>query len=81
MKKLIIVLLNLTFFIPSLLAGNAPKVKSKTEKITVAAYYFPNYHTNDPRNIINKGEDWSEWELVKAVFIEQFRKLANRYRE
>ncbi len=67
MKKLIIVLLNLTFFIPSLLAGNAPKVKSKTEKITVAAYYFPNYHTNDPRNIINKGEDWSEWELVKAA--------------
>ena len=67
MNKPILVLLSLAFFIPSLLAGNAPKVKSKTEKITVAAYYFPNYHTNDPRNIINKGADWSEWELVKAA--------------
>ncbi|MEI6141396.1 MAG: glycoside hydrolase family 99-like domain-containing protein [Mariniphaga sp.] len=67
MKRLIIVFLNLAFFLPSLLAGDAPKVKSKTEKITVAAYYFPNYHTNDPRNILNKGADWSEWELVKAA--------------
>ena len=67
MNKPILVLLSLAFFIPSLLAGNAPKVKSKTEKITVAAYYFPNYHTNDPRNINNKGADWSEWELVKAA--------------
>ena len=67
MNKTILVLLNLALFIPSLLAGNAPKVKSKTEKITVAAYYFPNYHTNDPRNIKNKGADWSEWELVKAA--------------
>jgi hypothetical protein len=36
-------------------------------KITVAAYYFPNYHTDDPRNIINKGPEWTEWELVKAA--------------
>ncbi|HBN04933.1 MAG TPA: hypothetical protein DD434_03970, partial [Bacteroidales bacterium] len=35
------------------------------DQITVAAYYFPNYHTDDPRNIINKGKGWSEWELVK----------------
>ena len=42
------------------------KVKS-SDKITVAAYYFPNYHTDDPRNIINKGPGWSEWELVKAA--------------
>jgi hypothetical protein len=42
------------------------KVKS-SDKITVASYYFPNYHTEDPRNIINKGHSWSEWELVKAA--------------
>ena len=67
MNEPILVLLSLALFIPSLKAGNAPKVKSKTEKITVSAYYFPNYHTNDPRNIKNKGADWSEWELVKAA--------------
>ena len=31
----------------------------------IAAYYFPNYHPNDPRNQALKGEGWSEWELVK----------------
>jgi hypothetical protein len=36
------------------------------DRITVAAYYFPNYHTDDPRNIITKGAGWSEWELVKV---------------
>jgi len=45
---------------------HAKKVKS-SDKITVACYYFPNYHTGDPRNIINKGNGWSEWELVKAA--------------
>ena len=33
--------------------------------ITVACYYFPNYHMNDKRNNALKGEGWSEWELVK----------------
>ncbi len=42
-------------------------VPANTNEITVAAYYFPNYHTDDPRNIINKGAGWSEWELVKAA--------------
>lgn len=36
-------------------------------KITVAAYYFPNYHTDDPRNVKTKGSGWSEWELVKMA--------------
>lgn len=36
-------------------------------KITVAAYYFPNYHAGDPRNAIQKDKNWSEWELVKAA--------------
>jgi hypothetical protein len=35
--------------------------------ITVAGYYFGNYHPGDPRNVKNKGAGWSEWELVKAA--------------
>ena len=35
--------------------------------ITVASYYFGNYHPGDPRNTKMKGRDWSEWELVKAA--------------
>jgi hypothetical protein len=35
--------------------------------ITVASYYFPNYHPDDPRNRQFKGAGWSEWELVKAA--------------
>ncbi|MCC5929194.1 MAG: glycoside hydrolase family 99-like domain-containing protein [Cyclobacteriaceae bacterium] len=38
------------------------------DKITVAAYYFPNYHIGDPRNEALKGKGWSEWELVKTAF-------------
>jgi len=41
--------------------------KADPDKIIVASYYFPNYHTDDPRNVINKGKGWSEWELVKAA--------------
>ena len=35
--------------------------------ITVASYYFGNYHPGDPRNEKNKGSGWSEWELIKAA--------------
>src|ERR1700722_18526084 len=35
--------------------------------ITVAAYYFPDYHPGDPRNEKAKGHGWSEWELVKQA--------------
>jgi len=54
-----------TFFLILLafLGGGLP-VRGKTDKgsdnsgkITVAVYYFPNYHTNDARNIKNKGEE------------------------
>jgi hypothetical protein len=37
------------------------------DKITVASYYFPNYHSGDPRNDLRKGEGWTEWELIKAA--------------
>ena len=39
----------------------------RADGITVASYYFPNYHPGDPRNEINKGKGWAEWELVKAA--------------
>jgi hypothetical protein len=55
----------------ALLAACAHKMKSQSidakDKITVAAYYFPNYHTDDSRNEKLKGKGWSEWELVKAA--------------
>ena len=35
--------------------------------ITVAAYYFGNFHPGDARNEKLKGKGWSEWELVKAA--------------
>ena len=35
--------------------------------ITVASYYFGQYHPNDPRNEKVKGKGWSEWDLVKAA--------------
>lgn len=40
---------------------------SNPGKITVASYYFGNYHPGDSRNTRNKGKEWSEWELVKAA--------------
>ena len=67
MIKTILLLLGSSFLIPSVLPGQAPGKNSAPGKITVAAYYFPNYHTGDVRNIKNKGKDWSEWELVKAA--------------
>jgi len=36
------------------------------QEYTLAAYYFPNFHP-DPRNSMVHGEDWTEWELVKAA--------------
>ena len=43
--------------------------EKQQDKFIVAAYYFPNYHTNDSRHAQNpdKGPDWSEWELVKSA--------------
>jgi hypothetical protein len=51
-------------------AADAPPTPPPVEsepRITVASYYFGNYHPGDPRNVKNKGKDWSEWELVKAA--------------
>jgi hypothetical protein len=62
--NLVLVFISLLPFISLSQGSSQPKSK---DKITVAAYYFPNYHTDDPRNIINKGSGWSEWELVKMA--------------
>ena len=67
MTKSILPLLVTSLLLASSTAGKAENKNGKSAKITVAAYYFANYHTNDPRNIKNKGVDWSEWELVKAA--------------
>ncbi len=40
---------------------------SDTDEITVACYYFANYHTGEPRNEASKGVGWNEWELVKSA--------------
>ncbi|MGB0367030.1 glycoside hydrolase family 99-like domain-containing protein [Winogradskyella sp.] len=45
----------------------AHQIDETDEELTVAVYYFPNYHTGDPRNTKLKGEDWAEWELVKSA--------------
>ncbi len=47
--------------------NTAGKKSAKKDDITVACYYCPTYHTGDPRNELNKGPGWSEWELVKAA--------------
>ena len=54
-------------FILILLACD-PKVRgiSKSDDITVAVYYFPNYH-EDIRNAAYHGNGWTEWELVKSA--------------
>ena len=54
----------------AIFAACTPKNKSdKTgvkDRITVASYYFPNYH-EDERNAAYFGKGWTEWELVKSA--------------
>ena len=35
--------------------------------MTVACYYFGNYHPGDPRNEARMGPGWTEWELLKSA--------------
>ncbi len=65
MKKLLLASLILSFCMNCSKADNTPS--PKTDTVTVACYYFPNYHPNDARNQKQKGDGWSEWELVKAA--------------
>lgn len=45
------------------LAGTA----RRDPKVTVACYYFPNYHPGDARNEAFHGKGWSEWKLVREA--------------
>ena len=49
--------------------GNLPRAAAVDSgpPITVASYYFGQYHPNDPRNEKVHGKGWSEWELIKAA--------------
>jgi hypothetical protein len=52
---------------PVLLYTETVMANDLQERIQVASYYFGNYHPNDARNQKQKGQGWSEWELVKAA--------------
>src|ERR1035437_4797524 len=59
-----------TVFIGTLammLSVNSASANLTNTAITVASYYFGNYHPSDPRNVKMKGQGWSEWELIKAA--------------
>jgi hypothetical protein len=66
MKKLLIVCM-ITFAFAASGKGRKEKV---SDGITVACYYFPNYHTRDTTDLrISRQhfDNWSEWELVKQA--------------
>ena len=48
-------------------AARGADLTNAAPAITVASYYFGQYHPNDPRNEKTKGKGWTEWELVKAA--------------
>lgn len=52
---------------PLVAAGARQAGAAERDGITVACYYFGNYHPGDPRNEAQHGKGWSEWELVKAA--------------
>ena len=66
MKNILFVLIFCLCY-SSFLYGKTIQKNTDNGKITIAAYYFPNYHTDDTRNIRALGAGWSEWELVKAA--------------
>jgi hypothetical protein len=65
MKRLLLVLTVVTLLFAC--SRGKQQQQNHTDDIFVAAYYFPNYHTGDPRNESYKGKGWSEWELVKTA--------------
>lgn len=66
-NRLTVVAGSLIVMAGALQAGERPEASIRTDGITVASYYFPNYHPNDVRNEKNKGKGWAEWELVKTA--------------
>jgi hypothetical protein len=43
------------------------RAEAREPEVTVASYYFGQYHPNDPRNLNVRGGEWSEWDLLKAA--------------
>jgi len=43
------------------------ETSTSARSVTVASYYFGQYHPNDPRNLKTRGTPWDEWELIKAA--------------
>ena len=64
LSKLIVIGIAAVAFGP---AAHGADLTNAAPVITVASYYFGQYHPNDPRNEKTKGKGWSEWELVKAA--------------
>ena len=68
MKKLCTVFcLVLLFCNVPLKSADCLRQSDQLGPVTVACYYFPNYHPNDSRNQELKGDGWSEWNLVKEA--------------
>lgn len=69
MKNILTAVLMIVVFLTAFRAAQADEKTTDPNKVTVAAYYFPNYHTGDPRisKMEGKGPKWSEWELVKQA--------------
>jgi hypothetical protein len=63
-------IISITIAMCTLLISCGPDKKAGTadekDDITVAAYYFPNYH-EDQRNAAYFEEGWTEWKLVKEA--------------
>ena len=47
--------------------GKPAPAQPNADGITVACYYFGNYHPGDPRNEKDRGEGWTEWNLLKTA--------------
>jgi len=56
-----------TFFLVMVTMTVIGAEQASSERPVIASYYFPNYHPGDPRNDMEKGKGWCEWELVKAA--------------
>ncbi len=67
MKTTLMIPLSLALGAAFCVCATSVKAATPATDITVAAYYFPNYHPTDPRNAKAHGTGWSEWEIVKAA--------------